>query len=303
MNRMALPIASHCTITDMETGRIIRIISNQYEVLCESGAYSCVAMGKLRKGTTPLVGDLVAVEHFVKQSGIQKIYPRHNELRRPAIANVDQAIIVMSAKEPQFSSALIDRFLFQIVYHEIEPILCITKMDLISEQDEIHAQIQMYQESGYRVYTSGKGEAPKGFADVLKDKISVLCGQSGVGKSSLFNKLDPSFHLQTQQISKALGRGKHTTRHCELHAIQGGWLADTPGFSSMDFTYMEPLTLAQRIPDFKKYINQCKFRDCMHISEPNCALREALVNNLINAQRYAHYCEIVSMIQAQKRKY
>ncbi len=303
MNRMAPPTASRCIITDMETGRIIKIVSNQYEVLCDSGSYTCVAMGKLRKGRSPIVGDLVEVEHFAKQSGIQRIHPRANELRRPLIANIDQAIIVMSCKEPDFSPSLVDRFLFQIVYHGIEPILCVTKTDLIQPKDSIHAWIQDYRDSGYQVYTSDKAEAPEGFADRLKGKISVLCGQSGVGKSSLLNKLNPDFQLQTQQISKALGRGKHTTRHCELHAVAGGWVADTPGFSSMDLSYMEPITLARCIPDFKDYVDDCKFRDCIHMSEPQCALREAVEQGIVNEDRYAHYQEIVALYQNQKRRY
>lgn len=303
MNRTVPPTASRCIITDMETGRIIRIVSNQYEVLCDSGSYPCIAMGKLRKGRSPIVGDLVEIEHFAKQSGIQRIHPRTNELRRPPIANIDQAIIVMSCKEPEFSPSLVDRFLFQIVYHGIQPIVCVTKTDLVRDDDKIYGWIRDYRDSGYRVYTSDRAEAPLGFAEILKGKISVLCGQSGVGKSSLLNKLDPGFHLQTQQISKALGRGKHTTRHCELHAVAGGWVADTPGFSSMDLSYMEPLALARCIPDFKDYVDGCKFRDCMHMSEPQCTLREAVEAGKVNGDRYAHYQEIVALYQKQKRRY
>jgi len=287
----------------MERGRIIKIVSNQYEVLCESGNYPCVAMGKLRKGRSPIVGDIVEIEHFAKQNGIQRILQRRNELKRPLMANVDQAIIVMSCKEPDFSSTLLDRFLFQVVYHEIEPILCITKTDLIASNDPIYQVIAQYQKSGYRVYTSSKESAPPQFSQVLSGKISVLCGQSGAGKSSLLNKLDPHFHLQTQQISKALGRGKHTTRHCELHAIAQGWVGDTPGFSAMDFTYMDPILLAKRIPDFQPYAETCRFRDCMHVNEPDCALRSAVASGAISEERYRHYCEVVERIQQHKRKY
>lgn len=286
----------------METGKIVKIISNQYEVLCGTTLVSCVAMGKLRKGKSPIVGDEVVIERFADQIGIQKILPRRNELRRPPIANVDQAIIVMSCKDPDFSATLIDRLIFQIVYAGIEPVICITKMDLLSD-DEVYQQINDYQTSGYRVYTSSKTKASEAFIAALKGKISVLTGQSGAGKSSLLNRIDPSFHLQTQEISKALGRGKHTTRHCELHEIAGGWVADTPGFSSMDFSHMNPEKLAACIPDFQPYLDRCYFRDCIHMSEPRCAIREALEEGKILPYRYAHYQEIVHMIQQTKKKY
>ena len=286
----------------MEIGRIIKIISNQYLVLCGDIKYSCIAMGKLRKGKSPIVGDLVEIEHFNEQSGIQKILPRYNELRRPPVANVDQAIIVMSCKDPDFSTTLIDRLLFQIVYHGITPIICVTKMDLISENDPILEAIERYRASGYQVFTSSNKEANEELISCLKDKITVLTGQSGAGKSSLLNRIDPSFHLQTQEISKALGRGKHTTRHCELHEIAKGWVADTPGFSAMDFAYMDIGALAEAIPDFKPYINTCRFRDCIHINEPDCAIQKAVEQGTLAKERYLHYQEVVTMIQQAKRR-
>ena len=288
----------------METGRIIKIISNQYEVLNEQGEHlACIAMGKLRKHKAPVVGDVVKLQRFDAQIGIQKILPRKNELLRPAIANVDQAIIVMSCKDPDFSTVLVDRLIFQVCYAQIHPILCFTKMDLIEEDEEIHKKIMAYRDSGYDVYISGKGYASDALIQILKGKISVLTGQSGAGKSSLLNRIDPTFHLQTQEISKALGRGKHTTRHCELHEIAGGWVADTPGFSSMDFTTMDIQTLAERIPDFAPYLHHCKFNDCIHVQEPNCAIREAVEKQEINGERYAHYLEVVQMIKQAKPKY
>jgi len=286
----------------METGRIIKIISNQYVVLCKDQQYACIAMGKLRKGKSPIVGDLVEIEHFAKQSGIQKILPRMNELRRPPVANVDQALIVMSCKDPDFSTTLIDRLLFQIVYHEITPILCITKTDLIDAADPLYDAIQRYRKSGYQVFTSNHTHVDDELIACLKGKITVLTGQSGAGKSSLLNRIDPGFHLQTQAISKALGRGKHTTRHCELHEIAGGWVADTPGFSAMDFAYMEIGELAKRIPDFQAYSGSCRFRDCIHINEPDCALQNAVKQGRVMKERYDHYCEVVSMIQQAKKK-
>lgn len=288
----------------MEKARIIKIISNRYEVLDAQGQrVVCVAMGKLRKHQSPVVGDEVEIERFEDQNGIQKIYPRKNELIRPAIANVDQAIIVMSAKDPDFSTVLIDRLIFCVCYANIRPVLCFTKLDLISADDSIHAQIQAYEDCGYEVYRSGKGYASEELMAALRGKISVLTGQSGAGKSSLLNRIDESFHLQTQEISKALGRGKHTTRHCELHEIAQGWVADTPGFSSLDFTNMNIPRLAERIPDFKEYLYTCKFNDCIHENEPDCKIREGVELGKISKDRYTHYLEIVQMIKQAKPKY
>lgn len=287
-----------------EQGRIIKIISNRYEVLESIGErVLCVAMGKLRKSVSPVVGDFVEFERFSNQNGIQKVLARKNVLVRPAIANVDQAIIVMSCRDPEFSTVLIDRLIFSICYAQIEPILCITKLDLTSVDDPIHTHIARYIDSGYRVYQSGKGYANEEIITALKGKISVLTGQSGAGKSSLLNRIDPTFHLKTQMISKALGRGKHTTRHCELHEIAGGWVADTPGFSSFDFTSMNIQKLAACIPDFQAYVGQCKFRDCIHVNEPSCAVLEAIDSEKIKKERHDHYLEIVEMIKQAKPKY
>ena len=300
----------------MKKTRIIKIVSSRYEVLDEMGnRLLCVAMGKLRKSKSPVVGDLVMIEEFENQIGIQKILPRKNELVRPSIANVDQAIIVMSCKNPDFSTVLVDRLIFQVVYAQIHPVLCFTKMDLIEEDDIIHQKIKEYKESGYEVYVSGKGYACDELIQALKGKISVLTGQSGAGKSSLLNRIDPSFHLQTQEISKALGRGKHTTRHSELIYIgEDTYLfssncgfsrlfSDTPGFSSMDFTNMDALTLAERIPDFQDYLHECRFNDCIHVKEPDCAIRNACEQGNIKKERYEHYLEIVEMIKNAKVKY
>lgn len=297
-------LISRLVTIKMEEARIIKIISNRYEVWNQRGErIVCVAMGKLRKHQSPVVGDMVLIEQFSDQCGIQKILPRKNELVRPSIANVDQAIIVMSAKDPDFSTTLIDRLIFSVCYANIKPVLCFTKLDLIDESDPIHDKIKEYSNSGYAVFESGMGYINESLMDVLNGKISVLTGQSGAGKSSLLNRIDPTFHLQTQEISKALGRGKHTTRHCELHEIAGGWVADTPGFSSMDFTEMQIEHLAASITDFQEYANICKFRNCIHENEPDCGVRNAVEVGNIMKERYVHYLEIVQMIKQAKPKY
>ncbi len=285
-------------------GKIIKNISNQYEVYTEDGIrISCVAMGKLRKGVSPIVGDWVEVEKLNDKYGIQKIYPRKNELKRPLIANVDQAIIVMSAKEPNFSTALLDRLLFLICYAKIKPIICISKLDLLTIDDPVYEAIKDYKSSGYEVYLSGKDFPTEAIEQVLSDKVSVLTGQSGAGKSTLINRIDDRFELQTQQISKALGRGKHTTRHCELYEIGGGWLGDTPGFSSLDFSGLDIHKLGESILDFKPALGKCRFNDCTHINEPGCEVKHLVEEGILSETRYQHYCEVVEMIRHARKKY
>ena len=285
-------------------GRIIKIISNQYMVADPQGVrLDCVARGKVRLQDRPLTGDWVEFEEFAGQYGIERILPRRNFLRRPAVANVDQALIVMSAREPDFSCTLVDRILFLVVHAAIKPVLCITKMDLVPPQDPVHAMIEDYRRSGYPVVLSGSQQLDEKLSSVLSGKVTVLTGQSGVGKSSLLNKLNPSFQLQTQQISKALGRGKHTTRHVELHEVAGGWVADTPGFSSLDFSVLSASDLAQAVPDFAPFLGQCRFRDCLHQNEPDCAVKQAVEQGKVSAVRYADYLDCLAFLQGRKEKY
>lgn len=289
----------------MAKGRIIKIISNQYTVLSENNEkLLCVAMGKVRLQKTPFVGDFVEYTCFDNQIGIEKILPRKNELIRPSIANVDQALIVMSAVDPEFSCTLVDRIGFLIMLAKIEPVLLITKMDLIDENHPVHGFIADYRKSNYRVSTSGKGMDNHEIEAILKDRITVLTGQSGVGKSSFLNRLNPDFKLRTQITSKALGRGKHTTRHVELHEIAEGWVADTPGFSSLDFSRVSIDDLAQSVNDFKPYIGKCRFRNCIHDFEPGCAVKEAVSKGEVSSIRYQNYLDCLKLIHSTaKEKY
>lgn len=287
----------------MNKGTIIKNISNQYKVLLENNeVVSCIAMGKIRLDKKPLVGDHVLVETFESQYGIQKILERKNELVRPAIANVDQALIVMSAVEPDFSCVLVDQLIFLIAVANIEPVLCITKMDLISKDSKIHEYIEDYQKSGYRVYTSGHEFDICELEDCFKGKITVLTGQSGAGKSTLLNRINPEFELQTQKISKALGRGKHTTRHCQLFPIGNGWVADTPGFSKLDFSRVDLMNLKDSIPDFQVE-EECRFRDCVHLDEPDCVIKRYVEEGKISRIRYQNYKEVAQLIKQRKRGY
>lgn len=278
-------------------GRVICIISQRYTVLLENNTKQvCVAMGKLRKTMSPVVGDFVEVVRYDDIYGIEKIYERRNYLVRPLIANVDQAVIVMSCKDPDFSTSLVDRLIFLITEANIVPKIVITKMDLLKDTKEIEGYIEDYRNSGYEVVVK---DDTKSLDALFEGKISVLTGQSGAGKSSLLNVLDPSLELRTQEISKALGRGKHTTRHVELLPLKGGYIADTPGFSSLDFAHFTKHELSECVPDFESYIGKCKFNDCLHEHEPGCAIKQAVMEKKISSIRYEHYLECLKLCKGR----
>ena len=279
---------------------IVRIVSNRYHVFYEGEIVHAIAMGKLRLGEKPIVGDEVRVEWIEPNYVIQELYPRRNALTRPMVANVDQAFVVMSAVEPDFSYTLVDRLIFLISLEDIEPIIVLTKTDLVSDEfvEEIRKE---YENHGYRFVATGVDDNVEALEAMLKDKISVLSGQSGVGKSSILNRINKDFSLQTQEISKALGRGKHTTRHNQLYNVAGGWVADTPGFSSLDFSKVDPKQLADSIPDFKDYADQCRYRDCLHVSEPSCKIKEELELGKISKIRYQNYLDCLKLIKEEKR--
>lgn len=278
----------------MKTGTITKIISNHYTIENEEETIVAIPRGKMRKGATPVVGDRVKYEKVQDSYRILEILPRKNRLLRPAIANVDQALIVTSCKDPDFSIHLLDRLIFLVSLADTESIICLTKWDLVNEEErkEIDKQLQALERCGYRVVKTYPGSDDKELKDVLANKESVLCGQSGAGKSSLLNRLDPTFQLQTQEISKALGRGKHTTRFCQLHKVGGGWVADTPGFSSLDFTQMDISSLDKKIKAFQPYLGQCRFSDCAHVNEPDCAIKKAVEEGKIPQTLYEDYVTI-----------
>lgn len=280
-------------------GKIIKILSNQYTVYDNGKRVTALAMGKLRLGVKPLVGDNVEYDLINDKYCIDKIYSRENVLYRPAISNVDQAMIVMSAKQPDFSPVLVDRLIFLISYYHIEPLIVVSKMDLTEENDLVYKYIADYKNSGYKIILVGRNCQIDDLKQALKGKVTVLAGQSGVGKSSLLNRLDKNFALHTQEISKALNRGKHTTRHTELYEVCDGWLADTPGFSSLDFSGIDCRKLAERIKDFK-VDNSCKFNDCRHLNEPGCAIKEAVAQGKISKIRYQNYIDVLPLCNQRK---
>lgn len=283
----------------MEKGRIIKIISNQYTIQLKDRIIIASPRGKLRLDKAPVVGDFVQVENLDGSYRIHSIEPRKNRLLRPAIANVDQALIVTSLKDPDFSVHLLNRLIFLVSLAHVEPVLIITKQDLIDDVSMFDETFSWYKKAGYTLLMTYPGSDDEDLKNILKDKVSVLCGQSGAGKSSLLNRLEPSFSLQTQAISKALGRGKHTTRFCQLHEVAQGLVADTPGFSSLDFSRMDLSHFDECIKDFKPYLHQCRFNDCRHIHEPDCAIQNAVTTKKINPTIYEDYVQILKEVNTK----
>ncbi|MCY9376726.1 ribosome small subunit-dependent GTPase A [Bacillus sp. T17B1] len=299
----------------MPEGKIIKALSGFYYVLDESEDDSnrviqCRGRGIFRKNKiTPLVGDYVVYQAENDKEGyLLEIKERTNELIRPPICNIDQAVLVFSAVQPSFSTALLDRFLVLVEANDIQPIICITKMDLIEDQDTqvaIQAYAEDYRNIGYDVYlTSSKDQ--DSLADIIphfQNKTTVFAGQSGVGKSSLLNAISPDLGLKTNEISEHLGRGKHTTRHVELIHTSGGLVADTPGFSSLEFTDIEEEELGYTFPEMREKSSSCKFRGCLHLKEPKCAVKQAVKDGELKQYRYDHYVEFMTEIKDRKPRY
>lgn len=268
-------------------GIIIKNISNDYVVKCGDKTYSCKARGKFRnEGKVPLVGDYVLIDpnnHYLLE-----IKKRKNCLVRPSVANIDQAVIVSSVKSPELDTYLLDKLLTIISFYGIEPIICFTKLDLLSlkERQDIEKIIQYYEKIGYLVVTNEKRE---NFLDLFSLKVTVLTGQSGAGKSSLLNLLDSSLQLKTNEISYALNRGKHTTRHTELYDVLGGYVVDTPGFSQVDFHDMSAVDIRDNMKEMFDNLHHCRYRDCMHIKEDGCSVKKLVENGTILSSRYYHY--------------
>lgn len=269
----------------MLEGIIVKNISNAYTVLCDDKRYVCTPRGKFRKEKiTPLVGDHCLFDS--DNNYIMEILPRHNELNRPSVANIDIAIIVTSLKQPDYSSFLLDKEITCILLAHIKPVICFTKLDLLSEVEKQNfEEIRKYYEMiGIPVFDNTKLEDLEAF---LKGKIVVLTGQTGAGKSTLINKIAPFLNLKTDEISFALNRGKHTTRHTEIFIEKGIWLCDTPGFSSLEIQNQTKETIRDSFLEFHNY--SCKFQDCMHMNETICGVKDAVIKKEILPSRYENY--------------
>lgn len=278
------------------------------------GIVQCRARGIFKKrGESPLVGDLVDFEDTENGEGaVNAILPRSSELIRPPIANVDLAVLVFSVTEPALNLQLLDKFLVHIEHAGIDAVLCLSKEDLTgSSTDGMAAKKSLdeveriYVPIGYEVIvTSSKaGKGTEALKERLQGQLAVFAGQSGVGKSSLVNALVPGLALETNAISDRLGRGKHTTRHVELIDIGGGFVADTPGFSQLDFAELGIEELGECFREMRELASSCKFRGCTHIHEPECAVLEALNAGEIAPSRHANYVLFMAEMKEKKRRY
>lgn len=302
----------------MAEGLIVKALSGYYYVLpdgeCETKTIRCRARGIFKKiGVSPLVGDRVVFSRTENDEGtVDEILPRHSELIRPPIANADLAVLVFSVVEPAIHLQLLDKFLVHVEKAGLDAMICLTKSDLLSSyegepletiSDEV---LRLYSKIGYDVVMTSaeEGSGTEDVASRLSGRISVFAGQSGVGKSSLLNAMIPGLTLQTNEISMKLGRGRHTTRHVELIKLAaGGFVADTPGFSQLDFTDMEPEELDRYFREFRPLSERCRFRGCTHHNEPDCQVIEAEQDGGIASSRYAHYIQFLTEIKEKERRY
>ena len=289
-------------------GKIIKGIAGFYYVnVVESGVYECKAKGVFRKEKIkPLVGDNVRIEILDEENktgNIVEIFPRKNELIRPAVANIDQALVVFAVTKPTPHFNLLDRFLVMMERKEIPVVLCFNKKD-IATSPEIAELEAIYEKCGYPiVFTSAlEQENIEEIRRLLLKKTTAIAGPSGVGKSSLINLLQNQVQMETGTISRKIERGKHTTRHSELIAVDAdSYIMDTPGFSSLYVNDFEKEELKYYFREFASYAGQCRFQGCDHVHEPGCAVKEALEEGKIHPIRYKNYLEMYTELKEKKR--
>ncbi|MBM7632543.1 ribosome small subunit-dependent GTPase A [Geomicrobium sediminis] len=285
----------------MQAGQIIKAVGGFYDVLHDGEVTRCRARGLFRKQKIkPLVGDFVTFE----EEYVQTVESRSNEMHRPPIANVNQALLVMSSTKPEFSTYLLDRLLVHTEAMEVESVIIISKMDLASEEikREVQSKASRYESLGYTVvYTPGDDDLDV-IRERLKNRTTVVAGQSGVGKSTLLNRVDDSLNLQTGEISQQLSRGKHTTRHVELLQTCGGQVADTPGFSSLDFTGIDLDVLADSFLEIYEVSKDCKYRGCTHRREDGCAVKAAVETDEIAPYRYDNYLAFYNEKEEEEKR-
>ena len=286
----------------MIDGRIIKGIGGFYYVETTDAIYECKARGIFRKqGISPLVGDIVKISVNVNaENTIDDIIDRKNSLVRPPLANLDQLFIVASLVDPNINTTVIDRLIGIAELKNIEPIIVLTKIDL-SQDAEYYKNI--YEKAGFKVILcdNNTGQGSDEVKELIKGKISAFTGNTGVGKSSLLNSIDSSLEISTGETSKKLGRGKHTTRHCELYKINGGYVADTPGFSYIDLERYEKI-MKDDLPlcfrEFEPFLDKCRFQtNCSHINDKGCAVVDAVNKGLISKERHQSYIDLYNEVK------
>lgn len=289
-------------------GKIVKGISGFYYVhVVGTGIYECKAKGAFRnQKIKPLVGDnveIAVIDEENKKGNVEAILPRKNELIRPAVSNIDMALVIFAAAKPDPNFNLLDRFLCMMEYQKVPVTICFNKCDLVTEEQKQELE-DIYKPAGYDViFTSAKkGINLDGLKELLKGKTTTVAGPSGVGKSSLINQLQDSVYMETGSISEKIERGKHTTRHSEIISLgDGAYIMDTPGFSSMDIPGFEKEDLWTCYPEFLEHEPYCKFQGCSHINEPSCGVKDALAEGKISQIRYDNYVLLYNEMKQMKK--
>lgn len=279
---------------------IVKALAGFYYVESDGLVYQTRARGNFRKkGQIPYVGDWVTFSAEENSEGyILSIEARKNSLVRPPIVNIDQAVVIMSAKEPDFNLNLLDRFLVLLANKSIVPIIYVTKMDLLTDEAEMLKIREIYERIGYH-FIWDLADLP----DLLTEAVTVFMGQTGVGKSTLLNKIAPDLELETGEISDSLGRGRHTTRAVSFYNLYDGKIADTPGFSSLDYEVTDSESLNACFPEIAKLSQGCKFRTCTHTHEPQCAVKPEVGTNTLSQSRFENYLLFLSEIENRRETY
>ncbi|MBO5179211.1 MAG: ribosome small subunit-dependent GTPase A [Clostridia bacterium] len=279
-------------------GLVTKVYSDKYTVSINGGKVDCIARGlfKLKK-SKPLVGDIVEI----KDNVIEKIYPRKNEFIRPPIANVEQLVIVIATTNPAPDLLLLDKQLIMAKKNDVDPIICVNKIDLKDDYDEI---VDVYQDLGYQVITTNakEGIGVEKLALILQNKITAFTGNSGVGKSALTNSIFKDEISEEGETSKKLEKGKHTTKFVELYEIApNSYIADTPGFSTYELKDINYRELDRYFSEFIPHIQDCKYRGCTHIKEEKCAIKKAVERRLISKGRYERYCTLYEKLKGENK--
>lgn len=294
-------------------GKIIKGIAGFYYVYSEETeekrgkVYECKAKGVFRKeNIKPLVGDNVIVEVLEEETStgnIVEILPRHSQLVRPAVANIDQALVIFSIVKPEPNFNLLDRFLIMMEQQGLDSIICFNKQDIATKEEKEQLRIS-YETCGYKVLfvSARRGQGMEELKTLLKGKTTAVAGPSGVGKSSIINCLNPKAGMEIGEISRKIARGKHTTRHTEIIALyEDAFIMDTPGFTSLKLFHMEKEELQGYYPEFLQFEKHCRFAGCAHISEPGCGVKAALEEGRISPVRYHNYQVLYKELQEQRK--